>query len=75
MRHEGATADTPASLDGFPEGRRALLVLQALKRLVELPGFCEGVEPDKRAAATIVRIGEKRKRRIQRTLMDRPSLP
>jgi hypothetical protein len=53
----------------------ALLVLQALKRLLELPGFWDGVEPDKRAAATIVGIGEKRKRLIQRTLRDRPSLP
>jgi hypothetical protein len=44
------------------------LVLQALKRLLELPGFWDGVEPDKRAAATIVGIGEKRKRLIQRTL-------
>lgn len=42
----------------LPEGKEdALLILQAIKRLVELPGFWEGVEPEKKPTATIVRIG------------------
>ncbi|WP_439398291.1 hypothetical protein ACRQ5Q_13615 [Bradyrhizobium sp. PMVTL-01] len=45
----------PASVP--TSGGQVLLVLQALKQLVELPGFWECDEPEKKPVATIVRIG------------------
>jgi len=42
----------------LPEGKEdALLVLEATKRLVTLPGFWDGQEQAKKPTATIVRIG------------------
>jgi hypothetical protein len=41
----------------LPEGKEdALLVLQAMTRLVMLPGFWDG-EPEQKPALTVVRIG------------------
>lgn len=42
----------------LPESKSdALLTLQAATRLVELPGFSGGAEPEKKLVVTIVRIG------------------
>ena len=42
----------------LPEGKDdALLVLEAAMRLVTLPGFWDGVDPEQKPTATIVRIG------------------
>ncbi len=42
----------------LPEGKEdALMVIQALTRLVTLPGFWDGVEPETKPSATIVQIG------------------
>jgi hypothetical protein len=42
----------------LPEGKEdALLVLQAMTRLVMLPGFWDGVDPEPKPGAKLVRIG------------------
>jgi hypothetical protein len=42
----------------LPEGKEdALMVIQALTRLVTLPGFWDGAEAETKSSATIVRIG------------------
>jgi hypothetical protein len=42
----------------LPEGKEdALLILDAVRRIVTLPGFWDGVDPDENKPAKLVRIG------------------